>query len=63
MPVVGTLMPVQLNHIVVVARDKQESASFLAEILGLDVGTQVGALPARGNCQRSKPGLLHRRGS
>ena len=28
-------MPVQLNHTIVAARDKQESATFLSEILGL----------------------------
>jgi catechol 2,3-dioxygenase-like lactoylglutathione lyase family enzyme len=29
-------VPVQLNHTIVYARDKQESARFLADILGLD---------------------------
>ena len=29
-------MAVQLNHTIVAARDKRESATFLAEILGLD---------------------------
>ncbi len=28
-------MPVQLNHTIVQARDKRESASFLAEMLGV----------------------------
>jgi catechol 2,3-dioxygenase-like lactoylglutathione lyase family enzyme len=28
-------MPVQLNHTIVAARDKQESAAFLADVLGL----------------------------
>jgi len=30
------MMAVQLNHTIVSARDKRESATFLAEILGLD---------------------------
>ena len=29
-------MAIQLNHTIVAARDKRESATFLAEILGLD---------------------------
>ncbi len=32
-------MPVQLNHTIVAARDKRESATFLAEILGLPAPT------------------------
>jgi catechol 2,3-dioxygenase-like lactoylglutathione lyase family enzyme len=32
-------MAVQLNHTIVSARDKRESATFLAEILGLDAPT------------------------
>ena len=28
-------MPVQLNHTIVAARDKQQSAAFLADVLGL----------------------------
>ncbi|MGH2651681.1 MAG: VOC family protein [Actinomycetota bacterium] len=35
-------MPVQLNHTIVSARDKQESAMFLAEILGLGDPTPYG---------------------
>ncbi|WP_312874291.1 VOC family protein [Actinomadura litoris] len=45
---VGGRMPIQLDHIIVPARDKRESAEFLARILGLDVGAQVGPfLPVR----------------
>ena len=35
-------MSVQLNHIIVPAKDKWTSANFLAAILGLEVGTQWG---------------------
>src|SRR4029453_6554695 len=35
-------MPVQLNHTIVNVRDKRESATFLAEILGLDEPTPYG---------------------
>jgi len=35
-------MPVQLNHTVVSARDKQVSADFLAEILGLSTPAPFG---------------------
>lgn len=35
-------MPVQLNHTIVAARDKRESASFFAEILGLRPPTTYG---------------------
>lgn len=35
-------MPVQLNHTIVNVRDKQESATFLAEILGLPAPTPFG---------------------
>ena len=35
-------MAVQLNHTIVSARDKRESATFLAEILGLDPPTPFG---------------------
>jgi catechol 2,3-dioxygenase-like lactoylglutathione lyase family enzyme len=35
-------MPVQLNHTIVNVRDKQESATFLAEILGLAEPTPFG---------------------
>jgi catechol 2,3-dioxygenase-like lactoylglutathione lyase family enzyme len=35
-------MPVQLNHTIVHARDKQETASFLVEILGLPEPTPYG---------------------
>jgi catechol 2,3-dioxygenase-like lactoylglutathione lyase family enzyme len=35
-------MSVQLNHTIVVVRDRRESAEFLAEILGLSVGTPTG---------------------
>ncbi|UGQ14234.1 VOC family protein [Yinghuangia sp. ASG 101] len=35
-------MPIELNHTIVHARDKRESAHFLAGILGLEVGPQTG---------------------
>jgi catechol 2,3-dioxygenase-like lactoylglutathione lyase family enzyme len=35
-------MPVQLNHTIVAARDKQASATFLAELLGLAPPTRYG---------------------
>lgn len=35
-------MPVRLNHTIVNVRDKQESATFVAEILGLDKPTPYG---------------------
>ncbi|MEV7000048.1 VOC family protein [Streptomyces sp. NPDC093982] len=35
-------MTVQLNHTIVAARDKQASARFLADILGLEVSPQYG---------------------
>ncbi|WP_261555413.1 VOC family protein [Frankia tisae] len=35
-------MSVELNHTIVVARDRRESAEFLAGILGLSVGTPTG---------------------
>lgn len=35
-------MAVQLNHTIVTARDKKESAEFLASILGLEVGAPYG---------------------
>jgi catechol 2,3-dioxygenase-like lactoylglutathione lyase family enzyme len=35
-------MTIQLNHTIVAARDKHESATFLAEILGLDPPTPFG---------------------
>ncbi|WP_436773767.1 VOC family protein [Yinghuangia sp. YIM S09857] len=35
-------MSVELNHTIVHARDKRESAEFLAGILGLDVGAEAG---------------------
>ncbi|MFE0104686.1 VOC family protein [Streptomyces sp. NPDC059009] len=35
-------MSVQLNHTIVHARDAQESADFLGELLGLEVGAQWG---------------------
>ena len=35
-------MPVQLNHTIVAASDKNESATFLAEILGLAAPTAYG---------------------
>ena len=35
-------MAVQLNHTIVSVRDKRESATFLAEILGLDEPTPYG---------------------
>ncbi|HTW10759.1 MAG TPA: VOC family protein [Acidimicrobiales bacterium] len=34
-------MTVELNHTIVAARDKQQSAAFLAGILGLEVGPPV----------------------
>jgi catechol 2,3-dioxygenase-like lactoylglutathione lyase family enzyme len=35
-------MPVQLNHTIVAARDKRESAAFLADVLGLGPPTTYG---------------------
>lgn len=35
-------MPVQLNHTIVAARDRQATAGFLASILGLEVGAPYG---------------------
>jgi catechol 2,3-dioxygenase-like lactoylglutathione lyase family enzyme len=35
-------MPIQLNHTIVRARDKRESAKFLTEILGLPPATRYG---------------------
>src|SRR3954452_21676256 len=35
-------MPVQLNHTIVAARDKHESAGFLADVLGLPPPTAFG---------------------
>ncbi len=35
-------MSVQLNHIIIHSRDNRESATFLADILGLDIGTEWG---------------------
>lgn len=35
-------MTVQLNHTIVAARDKETSARFLADILGLEVSPQYG---------------------
>ena len=35
-------MPIQLNHTIVAARDRRESAAFLAEILGLAPPTTYG---------------------
>jgi catechol 2,3-dioxygenase-like lactoylglutathione lyase family enzyme len=35
-------MPVQLNHTIVAARDKRESATFLADLLGLAPPTPFG---------------------
>lgn len=35
-------MPVQLNHTIVAARDKHESATFLADILGVTAPSRYG---------------------
>ncbi|MCS0635081.1 VOC family protein [Streptomyces sp. LP05-1] len=35
-------MAVQLNHTIVPSRDKHESAKFLADVLGLEVGPAAG---------------------
>ncbi|WP_406083808.1 VOC family protein [Streptomyces virginiae] len=35
-------MSVQLNHTIIHSRDNRESATFLAHILGLEVGTEWG---------------------
>jgi catechol 2,3-dioxygenase-like lactoylglutathione lyase family enzyme len=35
-------MPVQLNHTIVAARDQRESATFMAELLGLAPPTRFG---------------------
>ncbi|WP_067449906.1 VOC family protein [Actinomadura macra] len=41
-------MPVNLDHIIVPAKDKKTSAAFLAGVLGLEVGPQFGPfLPVR----------------
>ncbi|HTT89364.1 MAG TPA: hypothetical protein VMF65_07385 [Acidimicrobiales bacterium] len=37
----GTKVTVELNHTIIAARDKQQSAAFLAGILGLEVGPPV----------------------
>ncbi|HVW39803.1 MAG TPA: VOC family protein [Amycolatopsis sp.] len=43
-------MPITLNHTVIVARDKQRSAEFLAALLGLRPGAQTGPfVPVRVN--------------
>ena len=39
-------MPVHLNHTIVAARDKHESATFLAESLGLEPPTTYGPFAA-----------------
>jgi catechol 2,3-dioxygenase-like lactoylglutathione lyase family enzyme len=36
------MMPVQLNHTIVAARDKHESATFLADILGVTAPSRYG---------------------
>lgn len=42
------LMAVHLDHVVVVTRDNSEGAEFMAEVLGLEVGPQMGPfLPIR----------------
>ncbi|MCV2489265.1 VOC family protein [Geodermatophilus sp. YIM 151500] len=38
----GVLVPVQLNHTIVSARDKQRSATFLADLLGLAAPSSFG---------------------
>ena len=35
-------MSVELNHTIVSARDKHESAAFIASVLGLEVGAETG---------------------
>jgi catechol 2,3-dioxygenase-like lactoylglutathione lyase family enzyme len=35
-------MPVHLNHTIVAARDRQESATFLADLLGMPTPTRFG---------------------
>ncbi|MFV2120061.1 VOC family protein [Streptomyces sp. Act-28] len=41
-------MSVKLDHTIVAARDKRESAEFLAHVLGLEVGAETGPfLPVR----------------
>jgi catechol 2,3-dioxygenase-like lactoylglutathione lyase family enzyme len=35
-------MSIQLNHLIVHSRDNRESAEFLADVLGLEVGTEWG---------------------
>lgn len=35
-------MPIDLNHTIITARDKHASAAWLADILGLKVGTEYG---------------------
>jgi catechol 2,3-dioxygenase-like lactoylglutathione lyase family enzyme len=38
----GAVVPVELNHTIVGARDSQASAAFLADMLGLDPPTRYG---------------------
>ncbi|CAM5279099.1 Catechol 2,3-dioxygenase-like lactoylglutathione lyase family enzyme OS=Streptomyces violarus OX=67380 GN=FHS41_000669 PE=4 SV=1 [Streptomyces violarus] len=35
-------MSVEFNHTIVLSRDREKSARFLAEILGLEVGAPAG---------------------
>ena len=41
-PCFAARMPVQLNHTIVAARDKQVAATFLADLLGLPAPTPYG---------------------
>ena len=50
-------MGVELNHTIVPVQDKEASATFLAEILGLDPAEAVRALPLRRDRQRRQPRL------
>jgi catechol 2,3-dioxygenase-like lactoylglutathione lyase family enzyme len=38
----GDPMSVQLNHTIVAARDRHQSAAFLAEVIGMPVGQETG---------------------
>jgi catechol 2,3-dioxygenase-like lactoylglutathione lyase family enzyme len=41
-PTEASTMPVELNHTIVHSPDRRESAEFLADILGLEVGPEFG---------------------
>lgn len=45
-------MAVKLNHTIVWCRDKEVSASYLAEVLGLEAPRPWGAVPGGGDGKR-----------